>query len=513
MIVQSESCQIMLIDDDEEDYIITHSLLRTVQGKRCELHWKPDVEEALALLNDYDIFLVDYRIGPINGIDVIKQISKMRPEAPVILLTGLSDAQIDIEAMKAGAYDYLVKGKIDAEMLERSIRYAMEHASHLKQIKTLNQQLELRVEEQTQQLTATQKILMAIAQNYPNGVICTYNCDLICEFIEGKALSVHNLVHDDFIGKTVFETFGNDQATIHDTHFRKTLQGENTTYEVHFDSVIYLINTTPIKNNVGHIERILVVVINITPIKLAEEKMKLALDKANELNDLKSRFVSTASHEFRTPLSTILSSTNLIQRYYTLKDDNQFIRHTHKIKSAITNLTEILEDFLSVEKLDQGHIKVLASPINIADFVQGIIEDLRDTLKQGQVLHYSCSNSNIKAMQDKKLLRAIIQNLISNAIKYTPADGNIDVKLALDSEKLKLTVKDNGIGIPNHEQQYLFERFYRANNAANIEGTGIGLNIVKKYIELLEGDIIFESTPNIGTTFFVELPLNLIQEK
>jgi PAS domain S-box-containing protein len=505
----NQELKLLLVDDDEEDFIITKELLKEISDLRYIVSWVQTVDEATELIYDFDFFLVDYKIGADNGIEFIKILHDKRPETPVVLLTGMANTQVDLEAMTAGAYDYLVKGKIDAETLERTIRYARQQASNLKQIRLLNEQLQQRVEEQSIQLTRSQEILMAIARNYPSGVICTYNTELKCEFIEGKALSIHNLTLENFIGKTVFETFSADQAKVHDLYFKKTLSGENTVYEINFENEPYLINTTPIFDKNSVIERILVVVTNISSIKLAEEKMKQALHKANELNELKSRFVSTASHEFRTPLSTILSSTNLLQRHYQLQNENQFIKHTQKIKSAINNLTQILEDFLSVEKLEEGAIKVIVSEFNLNEFVQLVIEDLRDTLSDEQTIHYSHNSDAIWVHLDKKFIRAIIQNLISNAIKYSLNKGEIKIRLHKHEEHFELSVSDEGIGIPLHEQQHLFERFYRAKNASSIEGTGIGLNIVKKYIDLMNGRITFDSELNKGTTFTIKLPLNL----
>ena len=147
------TCRILLIDDDEEDFIITKDLLRSVQGKKCEIDWSESYEEAIKNDIPYDIYLVDYRLGLETGLDVIKKLRAKFPDVPVIILTGLADSEVDLEVMKAGASDYLVKGRIDAEQLERAIRYALEHAKHLQQIKDLNQDLEKRVAERTSQLS------------------------------------------------------------------------------------------------------------------------------------------------------------------------------------------------------------------------------------------------------------------------------------------------------------------------------------------------------------------------
>jgi signal transduction histidine kinase len=214
-----------------------------------------------------------------------------------------------------------------------------------------------------------------------------------------------------------------------------------------------------------------------------------------------------ASHEFRTPLSTILSSLNLMTKYYELKDDNKFKSHTVKIKSAITNLTEILEYFLSVEKLDTGHFKIEPDTFDLVDFITQHMEDVKDVLKDKQRFVSQLPNNQLIINHDKKLIRTILQNLISNAIKYTPENGEIKITLMEANNHFEIKVFDNGIGIPPNEQKHLFERFYRAKNAANIQGTGIGLNIIKKYIELIGGSITFTSVLNQGTVFTVNLPI------
>jgi signal transduction histidine kinase len=350
-------------------------------------------------------------------------------------------------------------------------------------------------------------MLAVIAKNYPNGIIAVYNKNLICEFIEGQEITKLGLNKTDFLGKNITETFGETTGQIQNNYLKSTLQGNNEVYEINYGNNNYLFYTTPIKDDHNKIERMVVVALNITKIKVAEEQIRQALDKANELSEMKSRFISMASHEFRTPLSTILSSLNLMTKYYELKDDNKFKSHTVKIKSAITNLTEILEYFLSVEKLDTGHFKIEPDTFDLVDFITQHMEDVKDVLKDKQRFVSQLPNNQLIINHDKKLIRTILQNLISNAIKYTPENGEIKITLMEANNHFEIKVFDNGIGIPPNEQKHLFERFYRAKNAANIQGTGIGLNIIKKYIELIGGSITFTSVLNQGTVFTVNLPI------
>lgn len=243
-------------------------------------------------------------------------------------------------------------------------------------------------------------------------------------------------------------------------------------------------------------------------IKANQIKLQEALKKEKELNELKSRFVSMASHEFRTPLSTILSSTDLIEAYTKEEQQPKRERHIEKIKSAVSNLTSILNDFLSLSKLEEGNLKAQEVSFNLRSFCESIQDELHGLLKPGQTINRQGINDDQTIRLDKKFLKNILYNLISNAIKYSDPEQPIDTEVEVTDTHLNLTITDYGIGIPEEEQQHLFTRFFRAHNVENIQGTGLGLNIVKRYVELMGGQISFESQLGEGTTFRVVIPLN-----
>lgn len=238
-----------------------------------------------------------------------------------------------------------------------------------------------------------------------------------------------------------------------------------------------------------------------------EKELRIAYEKERELNRLKSRFVSMASHEFRTPLSTILSSADLIEAYTEAEQQAKRIRHTSRIKSAVSMLTGILNDFLSLSKLEEGKVISKAVSFDLGNFCDEILEDLQGLLKEGQEIRHLESWHGTKIQLDKKMLKNIMYNLLSNAIKYSNPGDYIDCEVKIKKDKLKLSVRDYGIGIPEEEQQHLFTRFFRAHNVENIQGTGLGLNIVKRYLDLLQGTISFESKEGEGTTFYVNIPI------
>lgn len=237
----------------------------------------------------------------------------------------------------------------------------------------------------------------------------------------------------------------------------------------------------------------------------AEEEVRKALEKEKELGELKSRFVSTASHEFRTPLATILSSVSLISKYTGPEDEEKRAKHIERIKSSVNNLREILNDFLSLGKLEEGKMHNKPEVFDLVAFCKGVTEEMQALAKPGQKIIYE-HTGNTEVFLDPQLLKNILINLLSNSIKFSNENKPIHFNSEANPERISFTVKDEGIGMAEDDQKNLFERFFRAKNAINIQGTGLGLNIVKKYVELMEGDISFSSKLNEGSVFTVTYP-------
>ena len=245
-----------------------------------------------------------------------------------------------------------------------------------------------------------------------------------------------------------------------------------------------------------------------TNIKLhdREAELKIALEKEKELNILKSRFVSMASHEFRTPLSTINSSASLISKYPEGDQNQQRLKHINRIKSAVENLTLILNDFLSLSKLEEGKTITHYSDVKLQNLAEEVFDSIQSIKKEGQKINVYLDNEELIIYSDKNIVKNIMFNLLSNAIKYSDEHTNIKCSIETESNYTIFTVQDQGMGIPDSEKKFMFERFFRASNAENIQGTGLGLNIVKSYLELLHGDITYESEIGVGTTFIVRIP-------
>lgn len=398
---KQDTIKILVIDDDEEDFIIARDLFAEIDPHKYSFDWTPSYQQGLELIatKAHDIYLVDYRLGPDDGLELIRQALKAGCSNPLILLTGQNDIEIDNRAMKAGASDYLVKGHISPSQLERSIRYSIEQARHLREITNLNAGLEKKVAQRTL-----------------------------------------------FLEETILE-----------------------------------LNKT-------------------------KDELDAALSKEKELNELKSRFVSMASHEFRTPLATMLSSLSLVKKYTEPEDAEKKDKHIKRIESSIRNLTELLNDFLSIGKLEEGKVHTSSESFNLKVFVAEVISEMRSITKAEQKITYRHTGEETIVL-DKKVLKNILHNLCSNAIKFSPEGKTITISSETTSSAITIRVKDEGMGIPETDQKHLFDRFFRGHNVTHIQGTGLGLNIVAKYVELMKGSISVSSKEYEGSTFTITFPV------
>ncbi len=247
-------------------------------------------------------------------------------------------------------------------------------------------------------------------------------------------------------------------------------------------------------------------------VKDRTQSLSDALEKEKELNELKSRFVSIASHEFRTPLSTILSSAYLISRYNKTEEQSNRDKHIARIVSSVNMLNDILNDFLSVGKIEEGKIQLRITEFNMKELIEGIIGEMQTILKPGQIVMYDHAGSEM-IMLEPSLLRHIVMNLLSNAIKFSSEHSSIEINCVHKPGEMVLAVRDHGLGISEEDKQHLFSRFFRGSNVTNIQGTGLGLHIVAKYAELMNGTIVCNSALNNGTEFIITFDLNNIDNE
>jgi len=648
--MSKHAIRVLLVEDDEEDYIITKELLIDVLTTKYQIEWAPSFEEGLELIeqNNYDVYLVDFRLGKEEGLALINQISPQKRKTPFILLTGQGDMVLDQKAMEAGASDFLDKTNLSAALLDRAIRYSIQQKKNIQELKDRKEKLKeaqalahigsfewiietnlitwsdelFRIfgySPQSFQVTrkkfgerihpddqtmVQKKVDWIIKEKKP----LDFNYRIVCPNRGIRYLEGTRKIELDSNGNLI-SIFGSIQDVTNRTLQEKILQKEKEKAQTYLDmagSIILILDqdekvqmvnqegihilgyeeaeivgenwfnkfipndsrdkTRKIFNdlilrkqeNVEHYENQILTKngttrmiqwynrlvldeqgiplatissgIDVTERKKAEQdlknlnltlekkvaertqellesenKLKDALKKEQDLGELKSRFVAMASHEFRTPLTAIYSSADLIGRYQEKEQQPKRDKHLKRITSAVKNLTGILNDFLSLEKLESNKVRYEPRSITLDEFLDEILEDLKLITKQNQSIQIE-KTGTLVIQTDPHLLKNILFNLLSNAIKYSPAGKEIGLIFENENNLLTIQVKDQGIGIPEEDQKHMFSRFFRASNATAIKGTGLGLTIVKRYLGLMGGDITFTSIPNEGTTFKLTIP-------
>lgn len=289
-----------------------------------------------------------------------------------------------------------------------------------------------------------------------------------------------------FSGRKIYTGF------IHDLSKEKEAEEKLKDYAAHLEEQVEL--RTQLLNE------------SVKALEAANSKVNQSLDKEKELGQLKSRFVSMASHEFRTPLSSIQLSSDLIEKYAENADIENINRHLGKIKNSVTNLTGILNDFLSLDRLETGKMETEAVSFDIVGFSEDITEEMQIIAKEDQKIIYGHTGISSIVLMDQALLKNCIINLISNAIKYSGEHTFIEFDTVVTDKNIIVSITDNGIGIPKEDQKHLFEPFFRAHNTGNIPGTGLGLNIVSRYTALMNGTVSFISDVNQSTSFTLSFP-------
>lgn len=340
-----------------------------------------------------------------------------------------------------------------------------------------------------------------MAHNFPDGVICVLNTEMKFILADGGEMEDLGLL------KTSKKNDSSPLNLRDLPELKRAFQGENISLELTINNKQYTVNGVPIPDGQNQVSEVLLVIRNITDQRNLENNLIKALEREKELNALKSQFVTMASHKFRTPLSTILSSVFLLENYTDADYELEKTAFFDKIKRSVHNLTALLNDYLSLGKLEEGKLKVSYSETDMKAFFDEFLQEIGSIKKVKQKILFTHDGIDCKMMTDKFLLKNILTNLLSNAIEYSPHDAEIQLHAELKKDALRIRVSDQGIGIPENEQHQIFKRFYRGQNASNVEGTGLGLNIAKKYIRLLKGTIEFTSQVNKGTTFIATIPV------
>lgn len=386
------------------------------------------------------------------------------------------------------------------------------------ELKTLHDQLEAQVKERTTQVLATterlkqeQKALQAsyatnraLLNAIPDPMFRISSDGQFVNFNEPKHHTLPFVVAD-CLHRSLIEVLPEAVAiSMQQCIDQVLITGEIEILEFHLsdkDSLLYFEARIVISDE----KEVIVIIRDITKRKQTEDEIRNTLERERELNEMKTRFVAMTSHEFRTPLTTILSSAELLEHYGERWDIPKQHQYLKKVQTAATHMTGLLNDVLLINKAEAGRVEFNPQPLVLNDFCQEIIEELQITTDR----HGLELRSQLQSMPhqiDSKLMRHILTNLLANAINYSPSGGQVLVDLNTVGEHIELRVQDQGIGIPPEAHATLFDSFVRGTNVGTISGTGLGLAIVKNSVVLHQGEITFESTVGEGTTFIITLP-------
>ena len=395
-------------------------------------------------------------------------------------------------------------------------------------IQKLNEELEIRVARRTEELEASNQALkaeniqrqqaeaslrgsvatnQAILNAVPDLLFCVNRQGIFSSFNTANASDFCLISITECIGKSIDEVFAPEIAPIISDSIATTFLNNKLQIVVCQLPTRDRVYSYEVRSVVCQDSQVMVIVRDITQRKQAEEDIRQAIEQEKKLSELKSRFVTIASHEFRTPLTSIMSSSELLEHYSSKWAEAKKLTHLHRIQSSVKHMTSLLNDILLLGKAEAGKLQLQPAMVNLPEFCQELVEEIQLTSQTHQIIfQVQVAGEGSNACMDEKLLRHIISNLLSNAIKYSPDSDRVMFDLICQSQQATFQVQDFGIGIPVEKQDRLFDSFDRADNVGSIPGTGLGLPIVKRSVDLHGGTITTESQIGRGTTFTVILP-------
>jgi len=513
---------ILLIDSEQQDYQLFKDILEQISNFQVNLIWIQNYAEGLenTINNQADLYLIDRELEPDSsaGLQLLKEARKKGCNQPIFILTESDLKSREIAEITAdGATDYFNKSELNVTLLEHSIRYALKEQQ-------INQALRL----------SEQRYALALSA----GEVGVWDWDLKNDQLY-VATNLKAML--GYTNNEINPNWAEWQKLIHPEDQERVkvvlanhLAGLTSQYEVEYRRLHkdgtwrwFLSRGDTLRDSNGQPCRMAGSETDITERKQLEAYLRQSLENEKEINYLKSRFLTMVSHEFRTPLATILSSADLLEFYVEQSQKENALNHVERLQSAAEYMTQMLNDVLLMEYAKTGNLNFNPVWLDLCEFSNEFVKNLKFSINRTKVIAQSKKhqidviihlNNNLEkphiyGLFDKYLIKQILNHLLWNAIKYSPQGGVILLEIdATDDAEIILQVKDHGIGIPTAEQTQIFEMFYRGNNIENIPGSGLGLSIVKSCVYLHGGDMSVQSTVGVGSTFTVKLPWHKSQD-
>ncbi len=471
--------KILIVDDDEDDFIITSEYIRSIPGNAFQIEWCKTYNAGLKHLrqNDYDLYFVDYRLGAKSGVDFLEEAARMNCEDPIVLLTGKGNYDVDIQAMKLGAVDYLVKTDLNIEKMERCIRYALEHAATLKALRANERKYRSIFEKSKDVVFVTNFALdfkdvneaVETLLGYGKSEVLKMN---LCDFI-GKEQHKQILQHALLQGREL-----ND--------WEVTLTTKNGEHK----QCILTVTLEDSEKEEGYLQGI---IHDITTLK-KDEAVKLQVEKLAAAG----RLVRTIAHEVRNPLNNITLSVEQMREYI---QEEQLQLYINIIQRNGKRISDLISELLNTSGPAENVLQKITLQTIIDDVIAASIDRL--TLKHIKLL-LSYPEHSIEILADKEKLKLALLNIVTNAIEaMDEQSGQLSLSLAQTSNNAVLIIKDNGCGISEENISRLFEPFFTQKR----NGIGLGLTFTLNILQAHNTKIEVTSQPGSGTTFTIIFPI------
>lgn len=523
----------------EDSLTFPHVLLKLLRHEWEVVNYKiaPEKITFLQYLDEFnfDLIILDYTLLDFNALEALKIINTKKIDKPVIVVSGTVGEEIAVETMRYGASDYLMKDNlkrlipaIKRELNESKIRKDKKQATV--NLKLLQEKLEIIVEQRTKQLkdanealrreifqrkdaenknNILEEIFSKIFEVSPISNVLTTTKDSKIVKVNSAFKDIYGYT-DDVVGKSIdaLGVWKNDQDRL--DLKRALLSGEKVrnkeTALIGKDGkeITALLSLERVK--VKGEDFIITAGIDISERKALEDKLYKALENERELNMLRSQFVSMISHEYRTPLTEIMLSTDLLKRYGDNWNKEEKNKHYQRIQETIQKMIKLMENVFIIGNINSNKFAIQVDEFDLIPFMDSLINNINHNFDDKVKVNIDYDIHENRVLYDENLLSLIVSNVVINAIMYSEKEGEVRVNVIERPGEYHLLVEDDGIGIPDEEKQKVFEPFYRGENTKSVSGYGLGLSIVKKCVNLLDGDIKIHSELNKGTQIEVTLP-------
>ncbi len=470
---------ILMIDDDEDDFFLVNELLHDISPGQYKLEWAPTFDKGKAAINRraHDVYLVDYRLGPFTGLDILHYFQELDFQAPVIMLTGKGDYAIDREAMQAGAYDYLVKGDITADLLERSIRYALDEYSHLRTIEE------------------SEKKYFGIFEK-AHDLILLADCNKNIIDANPAALKTLKYRKEELLNKHLRDLFANKEQS--DNFIEHICEEGEASREYDFKTsdnqkLVVQINAVMLDEAA---QIFLCVIQDITERKREEQEKQ-----HQEKFVITGRIARVIAHEVRNPLTNILLAVSQFKDDPAVAASEDAMLYTDIIERNCTRINQLITELLHSTRMMELH----ASAVSLDRLLNNTLALSRDRMKLNEIsLELQLENETIKVVADEEKVVIAFLNIVINAIEaMTPGKGVLTISTKRIHDKAVIKISDNGPGIPEEQQGRLFDPFY----TSKAKGTGLGLTSTQNILLNHKGTIHVESEMGKGTAFTITLPI------